>query len=168
MVIDESTSSQDSVYEKFKKALKTLHENNIIHGDIKLENLGLKDKNPIFLNFESSQIFDNNYQMAINRKIVEKYPNYNFELFQIFHDNNQYFRDNDIVKNHPIYKIYLLNLTDIENLAIVFDDYETKKIIEKKLARYGKHLISNRTGKQMSLKLPQHMNLNTNFNSSSL
>jgi len=60
MGLERSSSSQDSLYEKFKNALETLHENNIIHNNIKLENLGLRKGEPIFLNFEFSRIFGDN------------------------------------------------------------------------------------------------------------
>lgn len=127
MVLDESSSSQDSLYEKFKKALKTLHENNIIHNNIKLENLGLRNDDPIFLNFEFSQKFDNNY-------------------------HNLYNYDNNITQTHFVYR----KLTDKKNLAELFEHDDDAKLIQQELSKKPP-LISNRTGNQMSLQLPQQL-----------
>lgn len=133
---EKSTSSQDSLYEKFKEALKTLHENNIIHNNIKLENLGLRDDDPIFLNFEFSQIFDKNY-------------------------HNLYNYDNNITRTHFVYR----KLTDKKNLAELFEHDDDAKLIQQELSKKPP-LISNRTGNPMSLKLPQtFLNTNFNSSS---
>lgn len=67
-----SESNKDSLYEKFKEALETLHENNIIHNNIELKNLGLKNDEPIFLNFEFSRIFGDNKPIKTIYKEKEK------------------------------------------------------------------------------------------------